>query len=117
MDSILTSIKKLLGLSEDDTSFDADIVMYINSAFSILKQLGIGPVDGYFISDKNSTWQDYLGDNYQYEFADVEIYVYLKVKLWFDSNSLTSSVIESIGKQISELEWRINVAIENDTER
>jgi hypothetical protein len=109
MDSILTSIKKLLGIAEEYEHFDPDIVMYINSAFSVLTQLGVGPEDGFRIEDSSTDWSEFLCDNYRLEF--VKTYVYLKVKLGFDP-PLSSAAIEAINRQISELEWRINVSVD-----
>ena len=106
MGSILTSIKKLLGITEEYEHFDPDIIMHINSAFMILNQLGVGPEEGFFIKDKSSTWDEFLsGSNLE----AVKTYVYLKVKLLFDP-PLSSTVIEAIKSQISELEWRLNVS-------
>ncbi len=109
MESILTSIKKLLMLDEDDTSFDADILMHINSVFSILNQLGVGPENGFTITDKSTTWQEYLG-SYP-NLHSVRSYVYLKVKLLFDPPT-SVAVIESYDRAIRELEWRINATAE-----
>lgn len=106
-DSILTSIKKLLGITEEYTHFDKDIILYINSAFSTLTQLGVGPAEGFSIKDEASTWLDFLV-NKETTRAFAKAYVYLKVKLIFDP-PLTSSVLESINRQITELEWRMNV--------
>lgn len=110
MDSILTSIKKLLGIDEFYDHFDADIIMCINSAFSVLNQLGIGPPEGYVITDSTQTWTDFFGDRKDIEL--VKTYVYMKTRLIFDPPS-SSSVIEAFNKQISEFEWRLNVAVEN----
>lgn len=109
--SILTSVKKILGIVEDDTSFDVDIVLHINSVFSILEQVGIGPVDGFMIEDAEPTWDDFVTDR---RLNSVKTYVYLRVRLLFDPPS-TSFVIESMNKQISELEWRLNVVREGDS--
>ena len=81
MESILTSIKKMLGITEDYTHFDADIIMHINSVFSILTQLGIGPEDGFVIQDDKAVWTDFIKDNSKME--AVKSYMYLKVKLLF----------------------------------
>ena len=113
MDSILVSIKKLLGNTEEYKYFDPDIVMHINSAFSILKQLGVGPKEGFMVTGESETWQDFLGEEHMKDLNEVQIYVYLRVKLGFDSSSLTGSVLDSINKQISELEWRMNVTVDN----
>ena len=109
MDSILTSIKKLLGIIEDDTSFDTDIIIHINSVFMILYQLGIGE-EGFYIEDSTATWSDYLGDQINL-LSSVRSYIYLKVRLLFDPPS-SSANIESISNLISELEWRLNVAVD-----
>lgn len=109
MDSILASIKKLLGITEEYEHFDSDIVIHINSAFSVLTQLGVGPEDGFRIEDSSTDWSEFLCDNYRLEF--VKTYVYLKVKLGFDP-PLSSAAIEAINRQISELEWRINVSVD-----
>lgn len=109
MESILTSIKKLLGITEDYEHFDPDIIIHINSVFMILTQLGIGPSSGFSISDKSSTWNDFVGDNPNIE--SIKSYVYLKVRLLFDP-PINSGVTESMNRMISELEWRLNVASE-----
>lgn len=109
MDSILTSIKKLLGIAEDYEHFDQDIIMCINSAFSTLTQLGVGPAEGFRIEDESAEWSEFLKDDFRLEF--VKTYIHLKVKMAFDP-PLSSAVIESINRQISELEWRINVAVD-----
>ena len=110
MDSILTSIKKMLGITEDYTHFDTDIVMHINSVFSILTQLGVGPPEGFYIQDKTTIWYEYISDPNKIEM--VKSYMYLKVRLIFDPPS-SSSVIEAFNKQISEFEWRLNVSVES----
>lgn len=104
--SILTSVKKLLGLTEADTSFDIDVMLHINSVFSTLQQLGIGPVDGFMIEDATVTWDAFLGNDPK--LSAVKTYVYLRTRLLFDPPS-TSYVIDSMNKQIQELEWRLNV--------
>lgn len=109
MDSILTSIKKLLGISEEYEHFDPDIIMHINSVFSILTQIGIGPEEGFRITNKEAKWNDYINDNSKIEM--VKTYMHLKVKLVFDP-PLSSAVIEAVNQSIKELEWRLNVAIE-----
>lgn len=109
MESILTSIKKLLGIAEEYTQFDDDIIMHINSVFLNLTQLGIGPSEGFLIEDDTAAWDDFIGDSNQLQ--AVKSYVYLKVKLLFDP-PLSSSVTESMNRMISELEWRLNVAVE-----
>lgn len=111
MESILTSIKKLLGIAEDYTHFDADIIMHINSVLMILSQLGVGPAEGFRIEDETSEWTDFVPDIEKLE--AVKTYVHLKVKLLFDP-PLNASVIESTKQLISELEFRLNVAAESE---
>ena len=107
MESILTSIKKLLGPTEEYEHFDPDLIMHINSVFSILTQMGVGPSEGFSIVDENDIWSDFIQGRSNIEL--VKSYIYLKVKLLFDPPS-SSAVIESINRQISEFEWRLNVA-------
>ena len=108
-ESILTSIKKMLGITEDYEAFDADIIMHINSVFMILNQLGVGPEEGFSIRDKTTTWVEFLSNPVQQDL--VKSYAYLKVKLLFDP-PLSSAVMEAMTRQISEFEWRINVAVD-----
>lgn len=105
-DSILISIKKLLGVSKDYTIFDSDIIMHINSVFMILSQLGVGPSSGFKIEDDSAIWSEYIDEDSDLE--AVKTYIYLKVKLLFDP-PLSSSVIEVMKQSIAELEWRLNV--------
>lgn len=79
--------------------------MHINSAFSVLTQLGVGPEAGFYIEDSEAVWSDFVNDS---RLEMIKTYVYLKVKLVFDPPS-SSAVMEAINRQISELEWRINV--------
>lgn len=110
MDSILISIKKLLGIEENYTHFDTDIIMHINSVLSILTQLGVGPSNGYSIKDANAVWDEFISDSKKLELA--KTYVYLKVRLMFDPPS-SSSAIDSMKQLISELEFRITIAAES----
>ena len=107
--SILTSIKKLLGVAEDYIEFDEDIMTNINSVFLNLTQLGVGPEEGFMIEDNTAVWEDFINDSIQLQ--AVKTYVYLKVKLLFDP-PLSSSVTESINRMIAELEWRLNAAVD-----
>ena len=107
MDSILTSVKKLLGIEEDYTHFDADIIMHINTVFMLLNQLGVGPDEGFSITDKTSVWDDYIADLQNFE--AVKSYMFLKVKMLFDPPT-GSAVTESYNRTISELESRLSMA-------
>lgn len=108
MESILTSIKKLLGITEEYKHFDEDIIMHINSVFLILTQLGVGPSEGFSIEDEGSTWIDFVPKN---NVELVKSYMYLKVKLLFDPPT-SSSVLESTNRMINEFEWRLNVSVD-----
>lgn len=110
MESILTSIKKLLGISEEQTEFDADIIMHINSVFDDLKQLGVGPEEGFIIEDDSAVWTDFISDPKKMQ--SVKTYIYLRVRLIFDNSTLNSSVLASLERQIKEYEWRLNVSAE-----
>lgn len=110
MESILTSIKKLLGITEDYEHFDPDIIMHINSVFMILTQMGVGPSEGFVIEDDTSRWSDYADDTIPIE--SIKSYIYLKVRLLFDPPT-SGAVIESMNRMISELEWRLNVSAES----
>lgn len=104
--SILTSTKKVLGISADYTAFDLDIITHINAAFSTLTQLGVGPADGFMVEDVDAEWYDYTEDDIQLN--TIKAYVFLKVRQLFDPPT-TSYLIASMEKQIQEFEWRLNV--------
>ena len=110
MESILTSIKKLLGMAEDYTHFDDDVIMHINSVLMILTQMGIGPSEGFSIEGAEEYWTDFVPAPIRINL--VKSYVYLKVKLLFDP-PLSGIVIESMNRQIAEYEWRLTMAAEN----
>lgn len=109
MESILTSIKKLVGIAEDYTVFDNDFIIYINSAFATLNQLGIGPVEGFSIVDASSKWSDYGVATPMLD--HVKSYVYLKVKTIFDPPT-SPTVLDAYNRMIQETEWRLKVASE-----
>ncbi len=110
-DSILLSIKKLLGLADENTDFDTDVILHINSVFAILQQLGIGPEDGFYIEGEDIVWSDFLGDD-SYHLNMVKTYIGAKVRLLFDP-PVSSAVMQSLEHVCSEFEWRANVAAEN----
>lgn len=103
MESILTSIKKLLGIHEAYTNFDVDILIHINTAFAILNQLGVGPVGGFVVEDAEATWDEYITSC---NLTMIRTYIYLKVRLVFDPPS-SGVLTDSINRTLSELEWRI----------
>lgn len=108
MSSILTSIKKTIGIAESDENFDQDIQMHINTYLSVLCQLGVGPKEGFSIRDKSATWEDFLGEGTS-NLDAVQTYVYIKVRLVFDPPA-SSAVIDSMTRTANELEWRLNEA-------
>lgn len=110
MESILTSIKKLLGITEEYEDFDIDIVMHINSVFFTLSQLGVGPEEGFTISDKYAKWKDFLPEGKNLE--AVKSYMYLKVRLLFDP-PLSNAALEAMKDQAKEYEFRLNIAAES----
>lgn len=110
MESILTSIKKLLGIAEEYEHFDADIIMHINSVFMILTQLGVGPAEGFIIEDETAMWTDFVEDVSKLQ--AIKTYIFLRVKLLFDPASVGSSTLAAYERQIQELEWRLNVEVE-----
>ena len=105
-ESILTTVKKNLGLAESFEAFDADIILLINSMLANLTQLGVGPDEGFQIEDKTATWTQYLGTDPRLN--NVKTFIYLRVRLMFDPPS-TSFAIEAFENQAKELEWRISV--------
>lgn len=113
MDSILTSIKKLLGIDESYTHFDTDIVIHINSVFLNLTQIGVGPKEGFSITDKSDTWDDFVMESPKLQ--AIKSFVYLKVRLLFDPPQ-NSSMVEAINRQASELEWRLSVEVDQGEE-
>lgn len=104
-ESILTSIKKLLGMTEEYEAFDQDIIIHINSIFTILNQMGVGPKTTFRITGKNEVWSDFIRDK---DIESVKSFVYLRVRLLFDPPA-SSSAIEAMNKMISELEWRLYI--------
>lgn len=98
-----------MGIAEECEDFDDELILFINSVFSTLNQLGVGPETGFAIQDDIANWSDYLNDDLNLN--SVKTYVCLKVKLMFDPPS-SSTVIEAINREIKELEWRINVAVD-----
>lgn len=107
--SILTSVKKSLGLEDDYEAFDPDILMFTNSILATLNQIGVGPVDGFQIEDKAATWDEFLGSDPRLN--NIKAYVYLKVQLLFDPPA-TSFAIECKKDMARELEVRIYTASE-----
>lgn len=108
--SILNDVKKLLGLGEDYIAFDTDVIILINSAFSKLTQLGVGPESGYSIADFNNKWDEF--DCGEINSSFVKNYIFLSVKVTFDPPS-SSYVQDAYNSQIAELEWRMMIEADN----
>jgi hypothetical protein len=111
VDSILTSIKLLLGITEDYEAFDQQIIAHINSVFMILTQLGVGPPEGFMITSKIETWNEFISDDKKMQL--VKSYMHLKVKMLFDPPS-SSVVMDSTNRMINEFEWRLNSQAESN---
>lgn len=109
--SILKSTKKMLGLDSEYTAFDVDVIMHINSTFSVLTQMGVGPEAGFMIEDESAVWDDFITNDNRYN--NVKTYMYLKVRTLFDPPT-TSFLLEAQNKQLAEYEWRLNVTREGD---
>lgn len=112
MESILKSIKDMIGPEVDNDDFDTELIMHINSVIMGLTQMGLGPSEGFEIEDETSTWQDFLPN--VKKFSAVKTYIYMKVKLIFDSSTMSSALIEAFNRQIAEFEWRLNHAAESE---
>lgn len=107
-ESILESVKKLTDSS--DNFYEPDLIIHINSTFSKLQQLGVGPEDGFAIDDASTTWSEYTEDKKVLNM--VKSYMVLQVKLLFDISTASSYVIETMKQQSAELEWRLNAAVD-----
>jgi hypothetical protein len=102
----------MLGITAEYTHFDVDIIMHINSVFADLSQMGVGPANGFYIEDASTLWDDYLSDSTLLN--AVKSYMYLRVKLLFDSNSIGSSTLAAYERQIAQWEWRLNIQGETE---
>ena len=108
-DSILNTIKKMLGIDPDYNAFDTDIIVSINSVFLSLRQLGVGPKEGFVITGPDETWLGFLGD--RTDLQAVQAYIYIKTRLLFDPPS-TSFVIDSLKNQAEEIGYRLMLEAE-----
>ena len=108
-DSILDSVKNALGIVTEYRYFDSQILMHVNSVFTILQQLGVGPSDGFSIEDESAVWSDFLEDLSSLRL--VQSYMYLRVRMLFDPPT-NSFLMDSMKQQVQEYEWRLNVAVD-----
>ena len=110
MTSILNSVKKQIGFDEDYNHFDEDLILLINSALSVMTQVGVGPSEGFRINDSSSDWEDFLDDDPRLDM--VKEYVFLRAKVIFDPPQ-SGSVLEAYQNRIQELEWRANIVADD----
>ena len=108
MKSILDTIKKMLGIEPDYKHFDIDIITNINTTFMNLQQIGVGPKNGFFITDNSTEWADYISEE---SLEAVKTFIYLKVRLLFDPPT-NAFLVDAMERQIKEIEWRLNVQVE-----
>lgn len=111
MESILTEIKKLRGISAEDTSFDVDIIAHINSALMTLNQMGVGPEQPANITSELDTWNSIFGD--MKNIQSVKTYIDVSVHLDFDPPT-SSPLLEAVERRKKELEWRLNIQVETE---
>lgn len=109
-ESILGTIRGMLGPAEDYTHFDSEIAVHINTFLLTLTQLGVGPLSGFSISGDDETWSDFLGDSNLYE--PVKTYLYMKTKLIFDPPT-SSSVMDAMERACEQIEWRLKIQSEH----
>lgn len=111
-ESILQSVKNVLGIPPEHEYFDQQILFHINTVMAVLNQLGVGPRDGFMVEDETAIWYDLIGGTpYEKRFLYVKSYVYLRVRLLFDPPT-SSGAIDAMERQLKELEWRITVTLD-----
>lgn len=111
-DSILKSVKKLLGYPVDEKEFDTDILININSAIGTLTQIGVGPKNGYVVKGDEDTYGDFLGENAEM-FPQVPMFLYLKTKLLFDSSMMSASTLSTFQESLREVEYRLQITVKH----
>lgn len=107
-ESILKTIREMMGPSGDYTAFDLELIAHINAVFQILQQMGVGPTEGFSIAGEDETWSDFIPDKQNLNL--VKSYMYAKVKLAFDNSTMGGPLIGVFEKICAECEWRLNVA-------
>ena len=111
--SILTDIKKLIGLDSEDTSFDTDLIININSAIDVLRQIGVKMDSDFCVEDNTATWGDLIPEGYTLN--QIKTYLWMKVRKWFDPPQ-NGTAMDALNTSIADLEWRISVAVDPDSE-
>ena len=110
MESILNSTKSFIGISEEETHFDTDIIITINSMFARLRQMGLGPEEPFTIVDDKSVWNEFTEDDP--DLSEVKTYVQIKTKLIFDPPA-NSNILTALKEETKEIEWRLTVVASN----
>lgn len=113
-ESILNSIKKLLGIQPEYDHFDQDLIIHINSCFATLHQLHVGTEDPFVITGDGEAWGEFIQG--ELNIQSVKTYIYLKVKILFDSSSMGAATLEAYQQMANEYEWRLNVAVDPPNE-
>lgn len=103
-ESILKTIKQLIGCPDDFEQFDLDLIVHINSAFATLTHLGVGPKEGYRITGADNAWSEFEDD--AQKLSLIKDYVYIKTRLLFDPPT-SGSLMDSLKEQLKEMEWRL----------
>lgn len=109
-DSILLSIKNMIGINSEDKDFDLTLVNNINSALFTLTQIGVGPQEGFSISGPDEVWNDFIGET---NLGNIKLYIYLKLRLSFDPPT-NAFVVEAIKEQIKETEYRLHIQMDKE---
>lgn len=109
MTSILETTKRMLGIPSTYTHFDDELIIHINTAISILTQLGVGPSDGFSITSSTETWSDFVSDESKIKM--IENYIFARVRLSFDPPA-SAAAIEALNKQMEMYEFRINLQVD-----
>ena len=113
--SIMLTVKKMLGIAEEYHAFDLDVITNINACFLTLNQLGVGPRYPFSISGPETQWDDFLSEQTQV-LQGVQTYVYMRVRLMFDPPT-NSFLVDSMKKQLDEMEWRFMTQVDYHTYR
>lgn len=109
--SILISIRSAVGLMEDCTDFDRQLISDINTVFLSTRQLGLGPANGKHVSSDLDTWESIFGDLNERDLEGVKTYVELRVRLLFDPPT-SQALLTAMIQQADRLEWQLNAQVE-----
>ena len=112
--SILDTVKTFVGVDKDETVFDKELILEINSIFLELFQNGIDELKAFSVSDGKEKWSD-IDINPLIVLLNVQIYICIKVNILFDK-SMSSSLVDNYNKIANEALWRINIEKESYNE-